>query len=346
VRTLVLETAAGNCAIHLGEALGNLASYSGDIRTVVVTDANVRKHHGAAFGSYPILEIGLGEEAKTLDTVEHLYRQFSELELDRSCLVAAVGGGIVCDVAGFAASTYLRGLDFAFAPTTLLAQVDASIGGKNGVNLDGYKNLVGLFKQPLFVLTDFAVLSTLPERELRCGLAEVVKHAAIADAGLFDYLEDHAQALLSLQPDVVEKVICDSVRIKVAIVSADVAEHSGRIVLNFGHTLGHAIEKVHGLPHGEAVSIGMVAAAKLSAKRGLLPAQDVLRLESLLGVFGLPTALRSLDAGSLLEAVAKDKKRRGAIVQAVLLKGLGHAYVETMAIGEFSEVLDDLREHR
>lgn len=345
MRTLALETDVGNSTILLGEALGKLASYGGGRRTVVITDANVRKHHGSAFGACPVLEIGSGEGAKTLDTVRHLYKQFSRLELDRSCLVAAVGGGIVCDVAGFAASTYLRGLDFALAPTTLLAQVDAAIGGKNGVNLDGYKNLVGLFKQPLFVLADFAVLSTLPERELRCGLAEVVKQAAIADSGIFDYLEDHAQALLSLQPDVVEKVVCDSVRIKVAIVSADVTEHSGRVVLNFGHTLGHAIEKVNGLPHGEAVSIGMVAAAKLSAKKGLLPAQDVGRLESLLGAFGLPTALRSLNAGSLLEAMGKDKKRRGTIVQVVLLKGLGHAWVETMALGELSEVLDDLREH-
>ena len=177
-------------------------------------------------------------------------------------LIVAIGGGIVCDVAGFAASTYMRGLSFGFVPTTLLAQVDASVGGKNGVNLHGYKNLVGTFAQPGFVLCDPELLRTLPTEEVRNGFAEVIKQAAIGDALLFSFLEAGPDAALSLDRAAIDRIVYDCLKVKTNIVKEDELETGERRKLNFGHTVGHAVEKVHGLRHGEAVSIGMMAAAR------------------------------------------------------------------------------------
>ena len=184
--------------------------------------------------------------------------------------MVGIGGGIVCDVAGFAASTYMRGIRFGFVPSTLLAQADAAIGGKNGVNVGGIKNIAGVFKQPEFVLVAFELLKTLPRSERLCGLAEIVKHAVIASGDLFAFLERETDALLALDPAALHRALAESIRIKSAIVSADAKEGGERRKLNFGHTLGHAIEKEIGIPHGEAVSIGMVAAARISAARGMI----------------------------------------------------------------------------
>ncbi len=191
-------------------------------------------------------------------------------EIDRTAFIVGIGGGIVCDITGFVASTYLRGVRFGFAATTLLAQVDASAGGKNGVNFSGYKNMVGMFNQPEFVICDPEVLQTLSERDRGCGLAEIVKHAAIADDGLFCYLEENVGEVLALSPPTVRRMVYDSVVIKSEIVNRDEKETGERRKLNFGHTFGHAVEKITGAPHGEAVSIGMMVAARLSARRGYL----------------------------------------------------------------------------
>ncbi|VVB98401.1 3-dehydroquinate synthase [uncultured archaeon] len=288
MRTLKIEGKTGTSEIVLGESISNLAKYCEGSETVIITDRNVRALHGASFPKAEIIEIGIGEHNKTLKTVEGIYEKFLELGLDRSSCVAGIGGGIVCDVAGFAASTYLRGLKFGFAPTTLLAQVDASIGGKNGVNFKGYKNLVGTFRQPNFVLCDFEMLKTLPPRELRNGFAEIVKHGAIADAQLFSYLEENCKNALAIHRTAIEKIVYDSLMVKSRIVSLDETEKGERRKLNFGHTFGHAIEKTTGLPHGEAISIGMVAAARLSAAKGLLASKEADRIESLLKALGLP----------------------------------------------------------
>ena len=246
---------------------------------MIVTDGSVRSLYGDLFPPWEVIEIGIGERSKTLATVERIYEAFLQYEIDRSSFVVAIGGGLVCDVAGYAASTYLRGLRFGFVPTTLLAQVDASVGGKNGVNFKGYKNLVGTFTQPLFVLCDFALLKTLPEPELKNGFAEAIKTAAIGDAHLFSFLETAWKGALSLEPDVIERIVYDCLTVKSRIVSFDEREKGERRKLNFGHTVGHALEKVNHLRHGEAVSLGMVAAAKLSARRGFLTEDDVERLE-------------------------------------------------------------------
>lgn len=311
----------------------------------MITDETVKSHYGVVFSDLPTIAIGQGEKIKNLDTVKRIYREFLKLEIDRSSQIIGIGGGIVCDVSGFAASTYLRGLTFGFVPTTLLAQVDASIGGKNGVNFQDYKNIIGVFRQPRFVLCDPEVLGTLPEKELQCGIAEIIKHALIKDSSLFKLLEREWNALLSLDKPSVEKIVSESIRIKAEVVQADALEAGERRKLNFGHTLGHAIEKEYRLPHGEAVSIGMVMAAKISESMGLLKGKDTELIINLLSKFGLPTQLPS-EAGPLMKAVKKDKKREGEKIHFVLLTEIGNAKVIKISYPKLEELIHDLCMHR
>jgi 3-dehydroquinate synthase len=287
-----------------------------------------------------IIQIGTGEKIKTLDTVAYILKKLMEMEADRTIFILGIGGGIVCDVAGFVASIYLRGVRFGFVSTTLLSQVDASVGGKNGVNFEGYKNMVGVFNQPDFIICDPVFLKTLPEKELQNGCAEIVKHAAIADPDLFTYLETHYKEILQLERDVIEKVVYESVKIKSEVVNRDEKEKGERRRLNFGHTIGHAIEKVTGSAHGEAISVGMCAAAKISEKRGLLLDEDRARIERILGNLKLPVQI-SADRERLLDAMTRDKKREGDRIHFVLLNGIGNAVVEEILIKELEAILMD-----
>jgi 3-dehydroquinate synthase len=245
-------------------------------------------------------------------------------------------------VAGFAAATYLRGLPFALAPTTLLAQVDAGVGGKTGVNFRGRKNQIGVFRQPRLVWCDPAMLGTLPPRETLNGLAEAIKHAAIADPALFAFLEQNVEPLLALDADVLARVVQDCLRIKLDFVRRDELEDFGpRRMLNFGHTLGHAIEAATGQPHGFAVAWGMAAAARLSVARGLLPAADAARLDGLLRRFGYPPP-PALDRERALAAARDDKKRHGDELRFVLLTRLGEAAVVEMGLAELAAAWDIL----
>jgi len=323
----------GNSAILIGESFQNIKKYIPAENVVIITDTNVRRYYLKDFPPYEIIEIGTGEKIKNLDTVQSIYRKLVELEADRSSFIIGIGGGIVCDITGFVASTYMRGVRFGFVSSTLLSQVDASVGGKNGVNFNGYKNMVGLFNQPEFVICDMNLLRTLPENEVLCGLAEIVKHAAIADSDMFSYLEEHYEKALELDNVVIEKLIYDSLVIKSSIVNRDEKEEGERKKLNFGHTFGHAIEKATSVPHGEAVGVGMLVAAKLSAKRGRLQSEDVKRIEDLLKKLKLPTIL-PIDKGPILDALRKDKKRRGDTIDFVLLHGIGKAVVEAISMKE------------
>ena len=337
---LTLNIQTGSCSITVGDSIGNIGRYVKADRAVIITDSTVRELYGDGFPPFGVLEIGQGESCKTLDTVHMIYRRFKEFELDRSSLVIGIGGGIVCDISGFAASTYLRGLPFAFVPTTLLAQCDASIGGKNGVNLDGYKNLVGTFRQPQFVLCDASVLKTLPKQEFRNGLAEAVKQAVIGDETAFQGLERNYSAILALDESVLQTLILRSIKAKTAIVMKDERESGVRRILNFGHTLGHAIEKANGLPHGEAISIGMVLAARLSVEKGLLPISEAERIEGILRVLELPTEFRG-EPDAIIDAVAKDKKRTGNSINFVLLERIGRAKIMEIGLDELEKVVGD-----
>jgi 3-dehydroquinate synthase len=338
METITINTDSGLSRILIAERLENLKRYIPGTKPIIITDVNVGQLYPLDALASNVITIGAGEANKTLDTVQEIYVQLLAIAADRSAFIAGVGGGLVCDITGFAASTFMRGIRFGFVATTLLAQVDASVGGKNGVNFEGYKNMVGLFRQPEFVICDLELLKTLPPAEISCGLAEIVKHAAIADADLFTYLEKHAASILALDAAAIQKLVRASVRIKSSIVRRDETEKGERRLLNFGHTFGHAIEKVNGVSHGEAVSMGMVMAAALSVKRGLLSAQEDRRLHDLLARLQLPNNFAS-DPQKILDAVTKDKKRAGDHIHFVLLNGLGEAVVEPITIEELKEAL-------
>ena len=339
MKTVKLNTPIGKSTILIGERLENLKQYLPVNMPIIITDTNVQKHWGHYFPPGAVITIDTGEKIKTLDTVSVIYDKLLELDADRSSFVVGIGGGIVCDIAGFVASTYMRGIRFGFVSTTLLSQVDASVGGKNGVNFGGYKNIVGVFSQPEFVICDQNLLQTLAPREFQCGFAEIVKHGAIADDHLFEYLEQNWDRALAHDPEVIERVVHDSAIIKSTIVNRDATEQGERRKLNFGHTLGHAIEKVLQVPHGEAVSAGMVLASALSEKRGYLRPEDSSRLSSLLEKFRLPVRFE-FDREKVFEAIRKDKKREGDSLKFILLKRIGEAVVNQISMQELMEFFD------
>ncbi|MEK6981730.1 MAG: 3-dehydroquinate synthase [Candidatus Micrarchaeota archaeon] len=342
MKKIQLTTNTGSTQIAIGEDVSNLKDYlDASAQVVIISDKNVLNYHRVKleeFG-FQIIEIETGENVKTLRTVENIYEQFLELGVERSTFIVGVGGGVVCDITGFVASTYLRGLKFGFVPTTLLAQVDASIGGKNGVNLNGYKNLIGTIRQPNFVLCDLELLKTLPKEDLKCGFAEIVKHAVIADANLFSYLESNLEDIICMKRIALEKVIGDAISVKVNIVQKDELEQNERVKLNFGHTIAHALEKVHKLPHGEAVAIGSVYDAKLCVKKGTLKEEDKDRIENLLKKLGLPTQLDYIKKDAIIGAISKDKKKKGTDVKMALLEGIGKSVVKEVPIEEIGEIL-------
>jgi 3-dehydroquinate synthase len=333
MRVVAIESASRRSTIWIGERLQNLPQHLPPGPAVIITDANLLRLYREDFPPLPVLSIGCGESVKTLETVKSLYETLADLEADRSTFLLGIGGGVVCDVAGFVSSTFMRGLRFGFVATTLLAQVDASVGGKNGVNLEGFKNLVGCFNQPEFVLCDLRLLDTLPEAEVANGMAEIVKHALIADAGLFAFLEERAEEALALDPPTIAKLVGDSVAIKAAVVGRDERETGERRKLNFGHTFGHALERAGGLSHGEAVSIGMVLATALSVKMGRLPAAAYERVTGLLRRLRLPVSTAG-DRVRMMDALRRDKKREAARIHFVLLEDIGKATVEEVEIGE------------
>jgi len=338
MKTLEIHGNAGDSFIHVGETLRNLEKYMPSKNVVLITDKNVKQFYENDFPPHPVITIDTGEKIKNLDTVRDIYEKLMTVGADRSTFIVGIGGGIVCDIAGFVASTYLRGVRFGFVSSTLLSQVDASVGGKNGVNFKGYKNMVGVFNQPEFVICDLNLLNTLPKKEILNGMAEIVKHGAIEDANLFTYLEGHSQKALILDIEVIEKLVYDSIVIKSNIVNQDELEKGARRKLNFGHTFGHAFEKTTGVPHGEAVSVGMVMASALSVKRGRLSADDAGRIKTLLQKIGLSVDIHA-EGNRVIDALKKDKKRKGDHIYFVLLNEIGNAFVDQIPITELEAVI-------
>jgi 3-dehydroquinate synthase len=305
-------------------------------RCVVISDRNVAPRYGQAARealakaglTAALITIPAGETAKSLKTLEACYDQLAAQRLERKSFIIALGGGVVGDLAGFVAATYLRGLPFVQVPTTLLAQVDSSVGGKVGLNLKTGKNLVGAFHQPRLVLCDLDTLASLPLREYRAGLAEVIKYGIIYDAGLFRRLERDLPRLLRREPRTLAAVVARCCEIKADVVRQDETESGLRAILNFGHTIGHALEAISHYGkylHGEAIAIGQVAAAKLSAQVLGLPAQDLERIERIFQRAGLPThvKLNALHRQRLLAAMRLDKKVSSGEIKFVLARRIG-----------------------
>ena len=305
-------------------------------RCAIISDTNVRPRFGdaaqralarAGFQSV-IITVPAGERAKNLKTVEACYNKLAAHRLERKSFIIALGGGVVGDLAGFVAASYLRGIPFIQVPTTLLAQVDSSVGGKVGVNLKAGKNLVGAFYQPRLVLCDLSTLSTLPMREYRAGLAEVIKYGIISDAALFRRLERDMPRLLAREPGTLAAIVARCCEIKAAVVRQDETESGLRAILNFGHTIGHALEAISHYGqylHGEAISIGQAAAARLSAQVLGLPQIDVERILRLFERAGLPTVLKLSAAQrlQLMAAMSLDKKVSAGVVKFVLARRIG-----------------------
>jgi 3-dehydroquinate synthase len=305
-------------------------------RCVIISDRNVAPRYGqavqealtnAGFAAV-LVTITAGETAKSLKTLKACYDQLAAQRLERKSFIVALGGGVVGDLAGFVAATYLRGLPFVQVPTTLLAQVDSSVGGKVGLNLKAGKNLVGAFHQPRLVLCDLATLASLPMREYRSGLAEVIKYGIIYDAGLFRRLERDLPKLLRRDERTLTAVIARCCEIKADVVRQDETESGLRAILNFGHTIGHTLEAISHYGkylHGEAIAIGQVAAAKLSAQVLGLPAEEVERIERIFQRAGLPTQvkLNAPQRQKILTAMSLDKKVSGGEIKFVLARRIG-----------------------
>jgi 3-dehydroquinate synthase len=271
-----------------------------------------------------------GESQKTLASIGRILDVLVANRFGRDCAVVALGGGVVGDMAGFAAATYQRGVDFVQVPTTLLAQVDSSVGGKTGVNHPGGKNLIGAFHQPVVVVADTRTLATLPPRELRAGLAEVIKYGLICDAAFFTWLEAHIDALLDADPTALAHVIHRSCEIKAQIVGRDEREHGDRALLNLGHTFGHAVESATGYTewlHGEAIGAGLVMAARMSLESGFLSAEELGRVTRLIARAGLPTHVANVTPDAALELMRIDKKVQAGRIRLVLARGIGSAFV-------------------
>jgi 3-dehydroquinate synthase len=318
----------------LGEPM-ELAAHIEGRHVLVLSDANVaplylaRVESALAGRTVRSLVLPPGEQEKTLARFGEVMAALAALGASRDATVVALGGGVVGDLAGFSAACWMRGVRFVQLPTTLLAMVDSSVGGKTAVDLPQGKNLVGAFHQPSAVIADIATLDTLPERELRAGLAEVVKYGAIGDPEFFQWLEANAGALLAREPAALAHAIAASCRHKAGVVARDETEQGERVLLNFGHTFGHAIETEQGyggLLHGEAVAVGMVLAARLSADLGLAPWPDAARLATLLERLGLPVGIPAgLSGDALLGRMRLDKKALSGEVRLVLWSGLGQA---------------------
>jgi 3-dehydroquinate synthase len=351
--------------------LSGLGSELDPSRTVIVTDAEIRRLYRASFPTCPVALVERGEAAKSLASLEALYGSFLELGLGRDGLVLAIGGGAISDLAGFAASTWLRGVNFGFAPTTLLAMVDAAVGGKNGVDFRGVKNLVGSFSQPRFVRMDVVLLDSLPDIEFASGMAEVVKHAAIAGGSYFELVEAAAKSMearrkadpgparpagedRSPRPsrEELERIVAGSVEIKAGVVNRDERESGERRVLNLGHTVGHGVEAATGLPHGHSVAAGLGTACRLALSMGRLSPDDCDRITRLIETCGLPSSIgaatraaSTLRPGSdiadgpalraaIVAAMAADKKRRGGEILMAIPEAIGSVAIDAVPFPE------------
>ena len=326
-------------SVYVGRTEELLATLLPKKRVIVISDTNLDRTHHNLIAPYEHILIGLGEQAKCLATLDAIYRQLIEKGADRSTFILGIGGGIVTDIAGFVASTYMRGVAFGFITTTLLGSVDASVGGKNGVNVGGFKNMVGTFSQPEFVICDVELLRTLPDREFRAGLAEVIKTAILGDTELFNALEQSSFEELRHDDARLEEIILRSIRVKASVVAEDEREGGRRRILNLGHTIAHAIEKsTSKFSHGEAVAIGLHHITRVALAQGLISENDAERIFALIDRYRFDTTL-PIEHKQLLDAIKADKKRSGNTLHLILPTAVGAVEDRIVSFDELNEIL-------
>lgn len=310
-------------------------------KAILLTDKRIFSLHAQLFSGWNTIVIEGGEQHKQQSTIDEIIRQLIEKEADRNTYLIGVGGGVVTDIAGFVAGIYMRGISFGFVPTTLLAMVDAAIGGKNGIDAGVYKNLIGLIRQPDFLLYDYSMLKTLPYEEWANGFAEIIKHACIKKQGMFEDLNKHSLDYYKNNHAALSSLVEENVIIKTTVVQNDEFEQGERRLLNFGHTLGHAIENIYELPHGYAISIGMICAAKFSEKIKGFKSADTEILKSMLEKYALPTEV-SFDKEKIWGLMKLDKKRAGSTMRYVLLESIGNGVVNEIPLTQLEQLIADI----
>jgi 3-dehydroquinate synthase len=324
---------------YLEYGISHLKEIVDQKNSVIITDEYVYGNHEKRFRNWNVIILKPGEEYKTQATVDSIIEQLIGMEADRKTTMVGVGGGVVTDITGYAASIYMRGIKFGFIPTTLLSLVDASIGGKNGIDVGVYKNLVGTIRQPSFILHDQVFLNSLPESEWINGFAEIIKHACIKDAAMFRELETNSLKKYRAQKALVCKLIQRNAILKTKVVQQDEFEKGDRKLLNFGHTLGHALENQYELSHGQAISIGMTYAAVISER--IAGFKDTNRVTNVLHQYGLPT-FSEFDKQKVFKVLKMDKKRERKDIHYVLLEKIGKGIIKTISLQQFEKIFEDL----
>jgi 3-dehydroquinate synthase len=342
VEKIVIKTNSSVSEIHIGRKWDSVHELLPESGVVIITDNNVHRIYGDRFPDFPVYQVKAGESSKNLEVVESLAERLIESGIDRTGFILGIGGGVICDITGFLASIYMRGVRCAYVSSSLLSQVDASTGGKNGVNLAGIKNILGCFKQPEFVICDQAMLQTLPEDEYFSGLAELIKTAIIGDVELFEIIEKNNDGILKRDTELLSMLISMAVNFKASIVSVDEKESGLRRILNFGHTYGHAIEAYKSFRHGYAVASGIELASKFSLSKGMINSSEYDRIINLLRSFRL---LRRHDIpdDQISQLVMRDKKKSGNEVYFVFIEGIGKAVSGKLSL---NEVIDFYRQNK
>ena len=323
-------------AFYFDAGFADLKTVVDQKQCIIITDENVFAAHQKKFRGWKTIVIPAGEAHKHQATVDKIVAQLIDYEADRATVLVGVGGGVVTDVTGYAAAVYMRGLSFGFVPTTLLGMVDAAIGGKNGVDVGLYKNLVGTIRQPNFLLYDVSLLKTLPHAEWVNGFAEIIKHACIADLPMFKQLQAEILGSYQRKKPLLQSLVKRNALLKIKVVQQDEFEQGNRKLLNFGHTLGHAFENQYQLPHGQAIAIGMVHAAHFSGQ--LAGFRQAHALIDLLEQYELPTHLQ-YETDTVFEVLKMDKKRAGSAINFVLLQKIGKAFVQPIALTELKTLM-------
>ena len=309
-------------------------------RLIIITDENLFGIYKNEFDGFDVVVIPPGEQSKKQETIDFVINELLEIEVDKGCILVGIGGGVVSDITGFVAAIYKRGLQHVLVPTSLMGMADAAIGGKNGINAGQFKNVIGTIYQPIIILYDYSFLKSLPLDEWRNGIAEIIKHACICDPSLFKMLEMYELHQLQSDVTLTASLIEKSLQIKMNIVTEDESDHGNRRILNFGHTIGHAVERMNDLPHGHAISIGMVAACGLSEKYCGLHFSEAARIVKLLARYHLPVDVET-DYMSIISAIRTDKKRSDTFIHFILIEKIGKAIIHPIEIAFLEKHLNE-----
>ncbi len=332
-----IKFSIASTTFYFNNSFDNLEKLTSKENTIIITDENVFNHHQKRFKGWKTIVIESGEQNKIQSTVDSIVQQLIAANADRKTFLIGVGGGVVTDITGYVAGIFLRGINFGFIPTTILAMVDAAIGGKNGIDVGVYKNMVGLIRQPEFLLYDYSLLKSLPQEEWINGFAEIIKHACIKDAAMFKLLEKNELKDFQKNISLLNKLIQRNAMLKSKIVQEDEFENGERKLLNFGHTFGHAIEKSYQLPHGKSVAIGMSIAARLSETLTSFKEKD--RLIELIEKYHLPISFH-FNTDKVFEVMQADKKRVKDVISFVLLGKIGKAIIKNISINSLKQLLN------